>query len=135
MHQHASLVTVFVCVHMYRCIKSEWALPVGTEYYPTINRQDSSSKSVTVTYEKGRVSLTAFQCRDLVEEGVDPFEENIQNMYYTADPQGKGYITREEFISVSSWPNGMVVITPPLPYHSSSSWLSCSYLTRRTTPN
>lgn len=54
------------------------------------------------------MSLITFQCRDLVEEGVDPFEENIQNMYYTADPQGKGYITREEFISVSSWPHEMV---------------------------
>lgn len=83
--------------------------------------------------------MIAFQCRDLVEEGVDPFEENIQNMYYTADPQGKGYITREEFISVSSCDhieNGRhVIITPPPPYHSSSSWISCSCLTRRTTPN
>jgi Ca2+-binding EF-hand superfamily protein len=36
--------------------------------------------------------------QDLVEEGVDPFEENIQNMYRMADAQGKGYISREEFV-------------------------------------
>ena len=40
--------------------------------------------------------------RDLVEEGVDPFKENIQGLYQSADPEGRGYITREEFIAVSS---------------------------------
>ena len=39
--------------------------------------------------------------RDLVEEGVDPFEENIQGLYQSADTEGRGFITREEFIAVS----------------------------------
>ena len=32
---------------------------------------------------------------------MDPFEENIQNLFHTADTEGKGYISREDFITVS----------------------------------
>ena len=39
--------------------------------------------------------------RDPVEEGVDPFAENIQNLFQTADTETKGYVTRDEFITVN----------------------------------
>ena len=31
---------------------------------------------------------------------MDPFEENIEGLYQSADTEGRGYITRDEFIAV-----------------------------------
>ena len=49
----------------------------------------------------GLCSIFNLLCyRDPAEAGIDLFEDIIKNMYQLADAEGRGYITKEEFLQV-----------------------------------
>ena len=68
---------------------------------------------------------------------MDPFAENIQNLFQTADTETKGYVTRDEFITVnhnhSEYVYASVYINHLYTHtYSYSSWSSSSISQRWT---
>jgi len=64
------------------------------------NNNTRNTQKITSSSALSVPSTSALLYRDLVEAGIDLFEDIIQNMFQLADTQGKGYVSKEEFTQV-----------------------------------
>lgn len=78
----------------------------GAEYIASLYHNQPASEAHWVDLQTADGSLVISynkqtgEVRDPAEAGIDLFEDFIKNMYQLADTEGRGYITKEEFLQL-----------------------------------